>query len=447
MTKQSVLSHFAKHKQMYLLWMLAFGVRFIWWIMVVLFGDISFSTYDTTQFELLAHNLITHSEFSRSLEAPFFPDFARTPGYPLFLAAFKALQLHNMWIALIQLALCSLVPLQLLSIAKKYNLHSPIFTYLVLTFDLSLVLFTPMILSDGLFFFGLSTLLYLILAHPMTSRRLIWIALLAGALILIRPIAIAFPLLVLLFIWRSKQSFRHLLTFAFVVVLLPLGWSARNYHHFSLFSISTMSSNNLLFYNAAGIEAEASGRSFAEVQNELAYAQLALQDWEGDPMASKKYVAQCTSTALEILSTHPLSFAKQIAHSIGLYFIKPPRSYFDQVFNLNYSYAPIDALGEQTSLQTKFDQLISGSSVFALIMTMSSFLMNLIVFMLAAVGAWFLFKTNPQLALLLVGGALYFCFLSVFTATDSRFRLPAIPFLALLAAAAPIRTRLRGRQN
>jgi len=142
-----------------------------------------------------------------------------------------------------------------------------------------------------------------------------------------------------------------------------------------------------------------------------------------------------------------LSFAKQIAHSIGLYFIKPPRSYFDQVFNLNYSYAPIDALGEQTSLQTKFDQLISGSSVFALIMTMSSFLMNLIVFMLAAVGAWFLFKTNPQLALLLVGGALYFCFLSVFTATDSRFRLPAIPFLALLAAAAPIRTRLRGRQN
>jgi len=125
MTKQSVLSHFAKHKQMYLLWMLAFGVRFIWWIMVVLFGDISFSTYDTTQFELLAHNLITHSEFSRSLEAPFFPDFARTPGYPLFLAAFKALQLHNMWIALIQLALCSLVPLQLYPLPKSTTCTAP----------------------------------------------------------------------------------------------------------------------------------------------------------------------------------------------------------------------------------------------------------------------------------------------------------------------------------
>ncbi len=438
-------SHFTNNKQLYLLWGVAIGVRLIWWLAVVLWGDTSFTTHDSSQFELLAHNLITHGEFSRSVEAPFFPDFARTPGYPVFLAAFKYFHLSNMWIALFQLLLTSFVPLQLFLVAKKRGFQHPIVAFCIVGFDLSLLLFSPMILSDGFFFIALSTLLYFLLIKPVLNNRILLIALISGLLILIRPIAIIFPLLILMYLWRSKHAFKTLIVYVLVGLLAPLGWSIRNNYHFSTNNISSMSSNNLLLYNAAGVLAKAEGRSFSEVQSELAYEQLALQDWEDDPLASKKYVEQCNEKAISILSAHPLLFAKQAAHSISLYFFKPPRSYFDQVFDLNYSYAPIDGLGELSTLKSKFEKLFAGSSPLALILMSFSLLMNILVFVLAFWGARFLLKNNPQLAILLIGGALYFCFLSVFTATDARFRLPAIPFLALLASAVPIKTRTMSR--
>lgn len=447
MTKVQRISHFISKLSLWQLWLVAFAPKLIWWLAVVLFGDASFTMYDSAQFQLLSENMLNHGEFSRSLEAPFFPDIARTPGYPLFLLPFVASSAALSVIALVQSMLAAFVPVMLFKAAKRLQLASAQFAFLILALDISLLLFMPLILSDGLFLILLSFLIY-----QMTKEKHHWSSylldgILLGALVLVRPIAMFLPLLFLLFLVAKPATRKGALLLLLGCVLFPGGWTFRNYKHFNTATISSMSSNNLLLYNAANVYANNEGISFAKAQRTLAQEALEQFDWNNDKSASKKYISYCQERAMEIITSSPSVFIEQVGHSIAFYFFKPPRSYFDKVFELNYNYSPIDGLGAKGSLLSRLKTRLQPASAFSLVLSLISLVFNVLVFGLAVRGAFSLLKKHPQLALLLIGGALYFCFLSVFTATDARFRLPAVPFLALLAAAAPIRTRSTGSRR
>ena len=81
--------YFIRKQSLFRLFLLTPLLRPLWWVLVFfLTGD--FKLYDSSQFVLLADNLLQHGVFSRSYSEPFFPDIARTPGYPLSLAVFRS---------------------------------------------------------------------------------------------------------------------------------------------------------------------------------------------------------------------------------------------------------------------------------------------------------------------------------------------------------------------
>lgn len=441
MTKVQRISHIINSLSTWKLWLFAFAPRLTWWLLVVLFGDASFSMYDSAQFELLASNLLEYGEFSRSVEAPFFPDIARTPGYPVFLMPFFASGASSAIIALFQSVFAAGVPVLIFKAAQRLNLSSPYLAFGIVALDLSLILFMPLILSDGLFVLLLSFLLYILAKDQLHSATFLGSGILLGVLILVRPIALFLPLVFLVYLIGKRIPMKGLTLFVLGTIVLPFGWLIRNHHHFNTLTLSSMSSNNLLLYNAANIHAKNEMISFAEAQHQLGNEALHSVDWENDSIASKKYISHCQKRAFEIISESPFTMFEQMIHSVAFYFFKPPRSYFDKVFELDYAYAPIDGLGETNSLLTRIQSTIGKSSLLSVILALITLLFNIFTVFLAFQGARILLKKHPQLAFLLIGGALYFCFFSVFTATDARFRLPAVPFLALLVSAFPIRTR------
>lgn len=415
----------------------ALSVRMLWLVLSLLLGDAPFLLYDSDHYLRLANNLVQHGVFSRSPQAPFFPDIARTPGYPVFLALFAKSGFNTILIASVQSILGALLPVFLFAAAVRMGFQKPWIAALIACLDLSVLLFTPMILTDGIFVLLLGALLWVLSSPNQHWKAFLLAGLLTSLLILTRPIAQFLPLLIAAFLLFRGVRTKKVLAFLLVAFALPGGWMVRNHAEFGVLTLSSMGSNNLLLYNAAGVEAQASGRSFEEVQQEFSREALKEQDWYGDPEATKKFLQASRSKAWRIFREHPGLTCKQAVHSLSLYFFKPPRTYFDQNFGSQSEAQAIDKLGNNANLLAKVKSYVLQSSGPALGLSLIQFLFNAVLFVLMLLGAIELLREgkNPWVWLLLAVIA-YFWVLSVFTQTDARFRLPAMLPMLLLAAAA-----------
>ena len=431
MTQRTPVGHIPFRKQLILTAIVAVTLRLIWWLCVWTSGSNGFVLFDSPQYILLAENLLEHGEFSRSEAAPFFPDIARTPGYPLFLIPFFKLGIAIHWIALTQILLSAAIPLLVLDIARKLELKGRWIAAIIPSIDLSLLLFAPVILSDSLFILLLTWWIWWMVSKEGKQR--LWGALILGLVILVRPIAQFIPFLLLGWMIWSKFPKKQILAYFLIAMFLPGFWIARNYQQFEAATLSSMGLNNLMLYNAAGAEAAATGVPFTEVQQKYVTAALEAQDWYGDPLATKKYLSWMRENALDVLAEYPSTVAYQSAKSLGLYFFKPPRSYFDQQFNWDYSYDPI--LGYDENSASIFSQITGKTSTGGIVLMFLQAFINLATFLLGVLGIRTLWKKHRQWTMLFILLILYFWFLSVFTQTDARFRLPVIPLLALFAAA------------
>lgn len=411
-------------------------VRMIWFAISLALGDGPFLLYDSDHYLRLADNLVQHGVFSRSAQAPFFPDIARTPFYPLFLALFSGSNFNVNLIAGVQSLLGAFVPVFIFASAVRMGFHRPRLASIVASVDLSLLLFTPVILTDGIFVFLLAALLFALSSPNQVWSALLLAALLTSLLILTRPIAQFLPLLIAAFLLFRGIPKKRVAVYFLVALALPGGWLLRNHSEFGVLTLSSMGSNNLLLYNAAGVEAQATGRPFETVQQEFSRAALQEQDWHGDPEATKKFLQNARAKAWSIFRENPGITLKQAVHSLSFYFFKPPRSYFDQNFGSRSEAQAIDKLGGGSGFSAKVKRYFLQSSLPALSLSLIQIILNLALFFLMLTGAWQLIRSGNQWVWLLLGVLAYFWFLSVFTQTDARFRLPALLPMLLLAAAA-----------
>jgi hypothetical protein len=312
------------------------------------------------------------------------------------------------------------------------KLKNPLLAASLLIIDFALILFAPIILSDGLFLFLLVLWFWMLLQTTNHKKYVFVSGLLLGAMILVRPIAQFLPLvLILWWIWQ-KMSKRLLLVMLAGTFILPACWMTRNYVQFQTFSLSSMGSNNLLFYNASGILAEENGQDLTTSQSLLARSAKATQDWENDPLATKKYLNYCKKSAIDIILEHPLIFAKQTAISAILMPFKPPRSYVDLALNLEYKYAPVQGLTNTKTFKEKLSGMWANTSSTALTLTFYQLILNLIVFGFAMIAVFKSWKNNRWISLIVML-VLYFWMTSLITQPDARFRMPMGIFLALLA--------------
>jgi 4-amino-4-deoxy-L-arabinose transferase-like glycosyltransferase len=305
----------------------------------LLFGGQGISSDDTIGYTQTACNLL-HKKFF-SIDG-ITPDYSRTPGYPLFLAAIYLLGGGNNSAVALQI---------LLAVLEIYLFYRSLIlirtpprlavagTILVL-FNITSYQYSWNISPDFLFGFLLMLALYLIIKYTCTknSRFFYLFTLTLNYALLVRPILVYFNwliILVLLVLYLIKKvPFRYFLAFLLCFLLFWGSWSYRNYKHSGVFIFSTIQNYNMQKYYAPIITA--SIERISEKEADLYHDKLFAQQYPETngksglenvqvSLLQKKY-------GLDFLKTHiPQYILANITGLFGMLFA-PSKSFMLEIF-------------------------------------------------------------------------------------------------------------------
>ena len=206
------------------------------------------------------------------------PELERTPGYPLFLAAMPSSRSALVVQDVLGAGVCLLIAL---SAWRLSGLLAGLLTETLLCFDVPSIVNSNSILSDTLFTALITSSIVLqltVMCRGKLERRdvafLLGAGLLLGIAALVRPIGqvliLEIPISFALFRGVSLQKRVSLMFAALCLpIIVVLGWSYRNYEQRGIWTFSTIGAVNLYAYRAAGVLAYETGRSFDAVQTEL----------------------------------------------------------------------------------------------------------------------------------------------------------------------------------
>lgn len=343
-------------------------------------------------------------------------DTLRTPGYPLFLAAHRALTPSYYFPALTQCLLDSATAVFVSLIALTLTSH-PLASMAGMIYALDPVAAAqaPLILSETWFTFLLVSAVWLALLNSPAAGFF------CGLAALTRPVA--------LYLW-IPWSFawgRRFWLFALLAAMPTTLWCARNYVRFGAFEFSSITGINMLFWEGAAVKAAAEGLSFEEARRRLVVEEPESSAEKENPFLRSERQKQ---KALDIMAAHPAAVLKVHAVSTLKMLIGP---------GLDAVAQGVDPGRPLPSAQSAVDK-IAGAGTMALLRERPKLWIPLVwtalllacVYPLALVGAWRLGKTGahfviPLLYLIAIsgGGWAYY-----------RFRVPMMPLLAILAACA-----------
>jgi hypothetical protein len=333
----------------------------------------------------------------------------RTPGYPLLLAAFG---LRVVPVIVFQHLLNAALAVAIyLFVARRIGSRFVALTAAVLfAIDTPTLHYANKILTESLF----TALLFVVFVLVAYNRKLPLAGVLTGVLVLIRPVAIVYFIVVALCLGLNRVRARTIAAYIALALVLPLGWELRNLHHTGVFTISSIGGTNMLSYRAAGALAiEDDGNFDADLVDEdkglvedadaEIQATLHIQDAEDLPDAVRsKYYSQI---AWRVLRQHPRAAAMLTLRGL--------------LVNL------FDSRWEGLEVVSRFPATIVQRGLDAF---------TAIVFAFAAIGAAALWRRDRNLALLLVATIGYYVLISAGGEAESRFRVPVVPQLMIAAA-------------
>lgn len=385
---------------------------------------------DSVGYIRLADGLTAGCGFAQSLRGKCGPaELERTPGYPLFLAFLPSLRGAVAAQAVLGTALCLLVGL---FSWQQWGFLAALITEFTFGFDVPSIVAGNSILSETLFTF-LLTLAVLIQLRIIRKRtvdaRAVWGMLIAGFLFglaaFVRPIGLILIVLApapVLFLHPLSISKRFVLSLLIVSVpiALILAWSHRNYERRSVWTFSTMSAVNLYYYRAAGVLAYSSHESFNQVQSRLLYS---TGGWDGDPSQMEKF-------SIPILLEHPGVLGLITGKGLLRNSFSPDRTDLSRV--IGYESSPVKA-------DLDFKEKILSVLNRPLLLVLVVFQLALIIFTWIGVvlALWQIGRMRfPDAALIVVPIVVALMLLLAAAGPEgySRFRVPAWPMLALVAA-------------
>lgn len=333
----------------------------------------------------------------------------RTPGYPMLLAAFG---LRVVPVIVFQHLLNAALAVSIyLFVARRMRSRFVALTAAVLfAADTPTLHYANKILTESLF----TALLFVVFVLVAWNRKLPLAGVLTGVLVLIRPVAVVYFIVVALCLAINRVRARTIAAFIALALVLPIGWELRNLHHTGVFTISSIGGLNMLSYRAAGALAiEDDGDFDADLVDEQKglvedadaeiQAKLHIQDAEDLPDAVRsKYYSQI---AWRVLRQHPRAAAMLTLRGLLLNFF--------------------DSRWEGMEVVSRFPATIVQHGLDAF---------TAIVFAFAAIGAAALWRRDRNLALLLVATIGYYVLISAGGESESRFRVPVMPQLLIAAA-------------
>jgi hypothetical protein len=333
----------------------------------------------------------------------------RTPGYPLLLAGF-GLRIVPVIVLQHLLNVALAVAIYLLIIRRLGDGYVAIAAAILFAIDTPTLHYANKILTETIF----TALLFIVFALVVYARKLPLAGVLTGVLVLIRPVAIAYFVVVALCLLLRRVRMRTIAIYATLALLLPVGWGLRNLHHTGVFTISSIGGINLLTYRAAGALAIEDDGDF---DSDLADEMQGLQDSADDEIQTRLHIPDAeelpdavrgkyySEIGWRVLRQHPRGAAMLTLRGLLV-----------NVF---------DSRWEGLEIVSRFPTDIVHRSL-------DTYTAALFVF--AVIGAAALWKRDRDLAAMILATVVYFLFISAGGEAESRFRVPVIPQYVILAA-------------
>jgi hypothetical protein len=242
---------------------------------------------DSLRYVILSENLLTHSQFAKLKEDGLMhkaierlraengtlppadalgmrAEGFRTPGYPLYLAAWRAFTNDLRWPVLGQCLMGAILVGFVVEIARKIavKLGAAYAVGLFWACHPALLVHDNGIMTESLFnVLAISGLF--VATQVRTWRGLLLAGFLIGASALVRPLGLLFLPAAAALAWPTLQRRWLALVILAVAAALPsVAWSARNAQAGFGFRVSTVGDLNHLFYTAAYVESESRGEDW-----------------------------------------------------------------------------------------------------------------------------------------------------------------------------------------
>jgi len=391
--------------------------------------DLAIKT-DSTQYLILATNMVSSHRFSTSSSAPFSPETMRTPGYPLFIVPFVKLTANVvLWIVAMQMG----IGLWTCWIVWKWALpwghrRAAMATTWILGLDWILMIHSTLILTETLFIF----IFTLALIESWKSleedpARSFYAGMLWGVSALIRPIVFYLPVFLSL-LWYRQRKWG--LCFLLASYLLPGLWVLRNVRVAQFAGFTSIDGIAFLLYPAAGVESIRTHRPLAEVRSRLREEAIRNVPANGSDVDFRNAYRQKAMSILhaypKLLTIYCFHGALRILGGTGL----------EMLTDLLDLPPPDSNMLQETPLIKSSGTLLLLKKYPALIPLQIIYCMALVwMYVTALSGLVRLWKNGySQVALLLLITFLYILGISSHQGYY-RFRIPLIPILAMGIAA------------
>ena len=402
---------------------------------------------DSFGYDQLATNILRYGVFSANSHPPFSPDVDRTPAYPAMLAAVYAAAGHSPeMVILLQILLAALTAALTFYLVRRSG-----FSDLVGLLAAALVAAEPVsaMTSDQLLTETLFTLLLtagsLLLLLYWRSARLRWLlfsALLLGLTALSRPVSQFLPIVLtpIVVAMGRHMGWRRAALAALLFVGVSMGttysWAFRNYQASGLFTLSTVADTNLVYYRAREVQADVDHTSQEDALHKLE-ALVARSAPSGGASAAERGALE-RQVALDVFRRYPAQTLVMLAKGAARIFVDPgfstactlldPTNTSMECFQGQATMDEPGVLGKVTGRFTQMNRLQQGILLW-------SVLISAAVYLGAAFGVVLLIRERRWLpALLPVALVGYLVLVSAGAEAYSRFRIPMIPFLSVLAA-------------
>jgi 4-amino-4-deoxy-L-arabinose transferase-like glycosyltransferase len=371
-----------------------------------------------------------------------YPDAFTTPTYPVFIAMVYGLFGENPLVLVafqVFLGIGTLYLTYRIGLLLGISRAASVLAALLLSLSLESLISPFFVLTDTVFAFLLVSTTFA-LASFLHNGKWIWLvsaAIFSGLTILCRPVAIAYEAVVVLLLlanprvrfWkRALHSTVHLLL---VVALFLAPWVWRNKQVTGAATFTSKSGYYWLSWSAAPLYADLNHVSVDQADEELQSRVAAILQQRGLEPTEANLDAVKTEVAKEILLAHPVQYI--FLHlRYDLQNFLPGLGYPVKYLQLSQGDTQGMEILQSQGLAAVIQNYFGGDWVYVLVFA-PFLLMLLAVYTGAAAGTVDLARKKQWLALaVLLLTAAYFLLVPGY-ASNSRYRIPAMPFLALLA--------------
>ncbi|HNT67032.1 MAG TPA: glycosyltransferase family 39 protein [bacterium] len=390
---------------------------------------------DTPTYVRPAENILNGLPFSE----PGIECARRTPVYPLFLAAvFKVLGHSLLAVAAVQIMLSVLSVALLFFLARLFAPErAALFAALLFALSLNSIVYSIYILSETLF-----TLLFLsmvfvlvVFAHRQNLQWIFIAGIFTGLAILCRPLGQFLPVVITGWILLIGGNFRNkiktLVLYLLPILLLVLPWMVRNQKACGTFTISTISSYNLLFTYAVALEADLTDQNEETIREKIRQKFMQTMSPPTKESDAARAARLQKEWAWEIIKKHPFRYAK--IHLAGL-----PHTFLPNITDL-FEIAGATDGGKGTLAILNRDGLFAAvrhyfSGRIELLFFAVPFVLVLFTTYLCMIFGFFRSLSRQKFALLflLIVPSLLLL-ISSGPASVPRFRAPVMPIICLFA--------------